>query len=327
MQFVISTHSFLLVVRFDKEWNVTDHKILSNAGHHYGIALHNDEKKHIICSNNGNRLLVFYNNDSFELFETIPPDGRRHEVHQIANAAYGIYIANTGRNSIIYQSLIDDCVDEYFFDSVSYDKNHVNSVFPYHNRLLVMLNNHACPAEVAIMEHEPGKGFTLLNRMTLYHRATHNIFIDKNTLMYNASADRLFVTVDVARRTLGKTLSFPGHTKGMSVTKDVIVTGFSDYGKREIRAKSRGNIAVIDRKSVTPIKTVDLNFSDLPHPVGNVNEIRCLSEPDYAHTCLGQIPQDIDTMKLAPYSYSKVLYGRTKHFLKKTYRRIRTGKS
>ena len=42
-------------------------------------------------------------------------------------------------------------------------------------------------------------------------------------------------------------------------------------------------LAFMDRNTHEVVGTVDPNTDALPHPVGNINEIRCISENDGSH--------------------------------------------
>lgn len=323
MRFAIATHSFLLVITLDKDWTVKEYKVL-NTGHHYGIGLCNQGKGKLICDFGGKDLIVFEKDEPFSLLGSISTGGQHGKVHQVCYANDGIYLANTEYNSIIYQSLVDKSFHEYFFDSVRYDRNHINSVFPDKQRIVVLLHNHFAPSEVAVLRHDRTEGFQFQKRISLWHSGCHNIYLDDHRLMYNASAKGLFVTVDLPKRKIERILRFPGHTKGLCIIDKHILIGFSDHAVREARTTSRGHLAVIDKESLDIVKTVDVNFPDLPHPVGNVNEIRCLTETDYAHYCTERINDNVTTMRLARFTFPKVLLGKAKITLKRLHQKYKT---
>jgi hypothetical protein len=77
-------------------------------------------------------------------------------------------------------------------------------------------------------------------------------------------------------------VGFEGHSKGISMTRDFLVVGLSEHTFRDRRFRSRGQLVIMDRRSLSVIATVDLNFPSLPHPIGNINEVRCLSGEELA---------------------------------------------
>ena len=100
-----------------------------------------------------------------------------------------------------------------------------------------------------------------------------------------AVEEKGIIIVDLEKDRIAKRIPFKGwHTKGISVTDKYIVIGLSEVTFRDKRFVAQGKLAVLDRKSLSILKIVDLNFQDLPHPIGNVNEIRCLSEVDLAQS-------------------------------------------
>jgi hypothetical protein len=129
----------------------------------------------------------------------------------------------------------------------------------------------------------------------------HNIFVDRNYLFYNASAAREFIAVDLAKETVVKKLPFPGfHTKGMSVTQDYIVIGLSAHAAHYMdRIHSVGRLAVIDRHTLSVIKVIEVELPTLAAPIGNINEIRCLSEPELGHSATTTIDLAWNSLRLA----------------------------
>jgi hypothetical protein len=128
----------------------------------------------------------------------------------------------------------------------------------------------------------------------------YNVFIDGDYLFYNASQKHHFVAVDLKKDRIAKRIDFEGwHTKGISVTDKYIVVGLSEHTFRDKRLEAQGRLAVIDKKSLSTHKIIDLNFPELPHPIGNVNEIRCLSELDMAQARPANTRIDWGELRLA----------------------------
>ena len=300
MIFAVATHSFLVIIDLDTDWQIQSYKLL-NTGYHYGMAMvergignsvaqQNSAQIVIyrggesVSQQNDPQLVIFEAGNSFDRIGSIPLGGNIGDVHQLAYANGGIYITNTKYNSLIFQSLETDKRHEYSFESVSQDRNHVNSVYPCGDQIVVMLHNLARQeSELAILRHHLAKGFTLEQRLSLWNLACHNVFFDNDHLLYNASQALSLVAVDIKKDRVIKRLSFEGHSKGMSVTQDYVVIGLSEHTFRDKRSTSKGHLVVIDRRSLSPMATIDLNFPLLPHPIGNINEIRCLSGGELAH--------------------------------------------
>lgn len=279
MHYLISTHSRLLSLNLDDNWQIINMKVI-NDGHHYGIALLPGNTPRFVTKHNTSDLIIYrLENNNFvidgEFFHT-----DNDQIHQIAYGNNGIYIANTFYNSITYQSLDGKIRQEYHFYDHRSDINHVNSVFPCGNLILVMLHNRANLSEIFILEHDLDKGFLPKGVIRLAHTGCHNIFVDEKHIYYCASGSGHFVVVDRKKRRIAKELHFVGHTKGLSVTDDFIVFGVSDHAQREARLTSRGRLVVLERRRFAIVTMVDLNGQG---HVGNVNEIRCLSAPELAH--------------------------------------------
>jgi hypothetical protein len=65
------------------------------------------------------------------------------------------------------------------------------------------------------------------------------------------------------------------------VTNDHYIVGYSEHARREKRSSSCGYLAFVNRKNFRIDATIDLN--QLNGPVGNINEVRCLSGMDFSH--------------------------------------------
>jgi hypothetical protein len=307
MKVAVATHSFLCRFTLDDRWQIEDFQLL-NRGHHYGIAL--DERRDRLYAKVNDRNLDALTDEYALEFGLSTPEqpmerhalrGWLNDVHQTAWANGGLYVANTAYNSIVYQSPETGAFDEYFFDGVRHDKNHVNSVFPWGSRVFVLLHNGGTDrkSEIAQLAHEPGDGFRLEHRLRLWHGGCHNIYIDPPYLLYNASNQGRFAVVDLANERLEEVRNFPGHTKGMVVTPEHVVIGYSDQAERHERPTSDGQLSVIDRDGWQWVTDIDLNVDALPHSIGNVNEVRRLDDTDLAHRGPDSQPPDLSSVRLA----------------------------
>lgn len=310
MKFAIATHSFLLAIEFDRQWRPISHSVLGT-GYHYGIGLcyapSNQSALRFTAYRGGpalaeqvDRELITYQNDlNFTKVAVQKLDESFDDIHQISQVDSGIYLANTGRNSLVYLSN-DGSRQEHFFSQVDYDYNHVNSVFPYGDKVLVMLHNKAHKeSEVVVLKHDRDNGFIQEKNISLWEIGCHNLYVEGEQLFYNGSRENRIVQADLARSCIMQTIKLEGHTKGLSVTDHHILIGMSEHTVRDLRARSKGFIVIIDKASFAVIATVDINFPDLPHPVGNINEIRNLSTQDMAHRFQRNVPLDWAKIKMA----------------------------
>lgn len=277
--YTVATHNFLIVYEFDAHWRVVGHRLLGE-GHHYGTGLPGAGV--FMQKSRDDALTIYRASAPYDRLDTMALHGDNEHIHQIAAANGGVYYANTHRNCVVYQAA-DGAQQRHHFDGQQHNANHVNSVFVAGNIVYAMLHNKANLSEVAVLRHEPARGFKPLRRVRLPHSGCHNVCVDGQRLYYNASGYGHFVALNLASGRPETELRFKGHTKGLSVTREHIVFGYSDFAVRAARQQSRGHLAVLDRESLGLVATIDLNVAELPQPAGNVNEIRCLSEPDAAH--------------------------------------------
>ena len=154
---------------------------------------------------------------------------------------------------------------------------------------------------MVVLRHDVQTGFSIEAVLSLWHGMAHNLFVDEERLYYNASAAKSFVAVDLKSQQIIKEIPFPGrHTKGMAVTDNLIIIGLSDHTLNHLRrSRTEGRLAIIDRRTLELISIVELDLAGLPQPIGNVNEIRCLSGEELGHTRPEAIPLDFGAMKLA----------------------------
>lgn len=309
MRLAVATHSFLSVFELTPQWEISTHHRIAR-GHHYGIAPAADEQSFLALRNARGRSesdesarISYRSTPPFdELSRRALPD-RVADAHQAARRDAYLYVANTSANAVESIPLDGDAPDAYHFGGHTEDVNHVNSVYPVsESRLLALLHNANTPAgisEVAVLDHVAGEGFELVNRTRLWDEGCHNIFIDPPLLVYNASSAGVFCVYDLETNTFRRRLEFPGHTKGLAVSDSHFVIGYSEHASRDERFTSHGQLAVIDRTSLETAATIDLNVDDLPHPIGNINEVRLLDQPDAGHRNGASIEQTLDGLLLA----------------------------
>jgi hypothetical protein len=315
MKFAIATHSFLVVVELDQDWTIKNHKVLGK-GYHYGMTMTDEDwsgqnrsgEQHLVVYRGGDhvsqqndcRLMIYNVDQSFQSVDSIPLNGNFGDVHQLSYANNGLYLVNSKYNSLVFKDFEKNTQIEYSIDNVDYDKNHLNSVYPCGDKILVMLHNKGrLESQLAAFKHVPGEGFKLECLLSLWHYACHNVFLDEHHLLYNASPVHSLIKVDINSKKIVKELNFKGHSKGLSVTSDYIVVGLSEDTFRDRRSVSKGQLVIIDRKTFSIAAVVDLNLPTLPHPIGNINEVRCLSESELANSRPGGLDIECSDLRLA----------------------------
>lgn len=318
MELAVATRSFLTFVELDADCELVRFRCIAD-GRHYGLALPGGCSDRILAiSRDDDEFVVYERNDEngtgsrkerappFRRVDRFPVADGVDDIHQIAACSEGLYIANSGHNSLDWASLGGGKRHRLCFDG--HGSWHINSVFPCGSDLAAVLfhNKSRGYSEIG-WTRRSCEGLDLLHRVTLWDTGCHNVYIDDEILAYNASEVGDFVVVDLATGRIRRRIHFPGHTKGLSVTRDRFVIGVSEYASRWARNTSRGRLAVIDRNSLRVLGRVDLNAPTLPHPIGNVNEIRCLSETELGHAAPTPPPVALDELTFDPGSPSEQL--------------------
>lgn len=285
--FAVGTHSFLLLVETDGRWRLQDLQVLAK-GHHYGIALPSAGGDAFVAKGRGELLTTYRRSASpggvFVADDELPLPAEFGEIHQIAYQDGLFFLANTAHNSLVWMDAGGAVRGRYHFNGKNADIDHINSVFPLGAQQIVCLlhGRGRRPSQIAIMQRRGGAQIELLHLGFLRHFGCHNIYVDRQRLVYNASEAGKVVATDIESG-FRRVLRFPGHTKGLSVLDQHYIVGYSDRVERARRQRSRGHLAVIRRDDLEVEAIIDLNHPSLPHPVGNVNEIRCLSHAEYSH--------------------------------------------
>lgn len=295
MQYLISTHAYLFLYDFDQHWRITARKTINN-DHHYGIALISSDPLHFVAKSHKSELTEYRMTGSDVVDNQVFLHKDNDHIHQMTYANGGIYVANTFYNSVTYQTLDGSVRQEYHFYNSNTDTNHVNSVFPCGDLVLVMLHNFKQRSQVWVMEHDLRRGFTPRHVIHLADPSCHNVFVDDRHLYYCASGSRRFIVVDYRKHRIVKDILASGHTKGLSVTDNHLVIGVSEHAEREARRASRGQLLVLDRRKFGIVAMIDLNEEG---NVGNVNEIRSITLPELARSGERSIAQNLRSFTLA----------------------------
>lgn len=305
-KYVVCTHSFAVVVEVDSDLSVTDYSILSSGGHHYGVALKN---RSFVVKQDSN-VYDQYSLSGHNRTGSVRTPLHARYVHQICFAHGGYYVTDTDHNRIFWFQPDSSDVYSYNINGLDSDYNHVNSVFPCGNNLLVLLHNRGRePSEVVVLRRL-SHDFEPIQRLRLWHGGCHNVFVDGQRLYYNASTDGRLVVVDIQSGTITEEISFPGHVKGLSVHNDTIALGVSEFAERKNRSTSRGRLAILNRHSLSVRAILDLDFDTLPHPIGNINEVRCLEGNEEGQSRRQPVPFDWADVSLNTPSLTESLRAR-----------------
>lgn len=298
--YAIATHSQLLVARLDERGELVSQSTLNSGGHHYGIALDPLDEGTILSKQKSSVLTRYSAESPYESLDEIHIPGRLRFVHQIAAVKGGIYLANSHYNSLVFSGHNEGPYHEFYFNGLHSDVNHVNSVYPCGHQIFVLLHNRGKkPSQIVILDHDLDRGFEYRKTLNLWHGGCHNVIVDDGRLYYNASADGRFVVIDLERQEVIKEMAFPGHTKGMSLKGDTLVLGYSDSVAREQRVSARGYLVSVSTSDLSVRSIVDLNTVGSKGPVGNVNEVRCISGGERGHTRRGAAISEWEELRLA----------------------------
>lgn len=306
MRFVLATHAYLLLATLTPDRRAAEVELV-HSGYHFGLAPLPASRLLVYYGGENayqqdqRRLLTYQVGDSAEMLHSHPLLGEWGDVHQIAWANDGLYLTNTQFNTLVYQNLLTGQTDHYVFEGRRHDWNHINSIYPCGRQLFVILHNRARrESQLAILHHDPQRGLELQRTLSLWDRGCHNVFIDGDRLYYSASQVNQLVVVDLTADAVVQRLAFAGwHIKGLSAAGDVIALGLSEHTMRDRRAFTHGRLALIDRRTLALVAEIPLSLGDPPRPIGNINEIRCLSAEELAHARPQPTPQTWEDVRLA----------------------------
>ncbi|MEQ9287547.1 MAG: hypothetical protein RIG77_11590 [Cyclobacteriaceae bacterium] len=274
--FLIGTHSFLLHVNLVGDDSLKKLSTLNN-GHHYGISCPAHEPN-VFYSKNKDGYFNKYDCRTLRMLGQVSFGDDVGHVHQCIKTEKGIYLTDTLHNRLMFISN-KGRRSEYYINGLKEDVNHLNSIFICGEQLVLLLNNKSDLSEVYILNHLCKDKFELWETIKLNHRGCHNVYIENNYLYYNASEDGLFVRLNLIDQTQ-ECIEFGGHTKGLSVTLKNFIIGVSEYAQQNERYHTNGSIAIIDKAQFKTKSIVPLQLGK--ESVGNINEIRCISEYDYS---------------------------------------------
>lgn len=241
-------------------------------GEFYGIGR---EKYTYVYQNQGIKgriLKIDIKNDNIkniEVFlENIDPG-----CHQMEIDKGKIYLTNTHKNSILIIEIKNKKITEKFpiGKIISREKSrnygHINSIF-FDNKIYLLAHNDSVRtkknSEILIFDIN----FNLLDRKKTSAKSAHNIVKYDNKIIVCDSLNKRLIDVE-NNQTLAE---FDLFTRGISINKDEILIGGSEYKSRIKRNFSIGKIYVLNKDFKV------IREEKLP---GMVQEIRCINRKDY----------------------------------------------
>ena len=265
------------------------HEIDRYGGQFYGVTW---DDKQIIVSCKGSKAhgtFLRYYDHSFNKIKDFKSN-TINDVHQIAmDKKNGLWVTSTGRNSLV---LVNgkEC-KEIKIGRRRRDINHINSVWVDGDSLWLCFHNkwksphnyesefRKYPATKDINVARPLKEIKV-------GRGCHNVYEKDGYLFLCSSNQYSFMKYDLETSEIVNTLNTTKlnifgktywHCRGLAYDGKYFYVGLSLHARREIRHDVEiGGIMVVDEN----LKLVSLISLE---KIGQVNEIRCLDKPDFAH--------------------------------------------
>jgi hypothetical protein len=214
--------------------------------------------------------------------------------HQVLCAPNGwAVIANTGRNRItIYDPAShfhrDLRINDINHDVMGHENKcgeHFNSVFIKNDRLYVLA--HGFEKQSYVLEYT-FPGCELVRRQDASQKTgMHNIWVDDDGRMISCNSPSGELVDIKSDEVIWRGAAV--HSRGLAVSRDHIILGDSEIGKRENRVYSQTGLWLIDRRSMKTLDYIPLG------PYGVVFDIRLLDVPDEAHH--GKTFKNIDALE------------------------------
>jgi hypothetical protein len=314
MRYAIASHAMLATVDIDpRTFEVADWNVLSQ-GYHYGIGVEgSDGPAAVLRAYRGGdsphrqsspSLLTFdHHRGTAGAVSSLDGFG---DVHQLVPHAGGWLVADTQHDRIVFLGGAERFT--WSFGDDDSDVHHVNSIFPAGRTVLAMLHNRRRrESQIAVLEFDPDRGFDLVALLSLWDILCHNVYVEGDRLLYNASYVNELVLVDLSEDRVARRVRLDaaaavlpggrGHAKGLSVSGDHVALGVSEEASRDHRPTSQGALMLLDRRELEMEALVPLDM--FPFPVGNINEVRRLDRPDLAQGAPHLAPRDWRSLRLA----------------------------
>ncbi len=204
------------------------------------------------------------------------------EPHQLVCAPNGwVIIADTGRNRIVLYNPTNDFYKTIKISDPEWDRlgpgdtrgDHVNSVYVKHGKLYALA--HGFEKTAYLLEYSFPEGELLNKRAIKYRTGLHNLWLDDANRMFACHSAAGEIIELNTNEVIWRGSAF--YSRGLSVTKDIIIVGDSERALRKDRDHLQSGLWIIDRKSLQTLDFIPLGS------YGSLLEVRVLDEPDEAH--------------------------------------------
>lgn len=245
---------------------------LIDFGQYYGVTI---TGKKIIAykqlQNKGQIVSFELNSTKKNKSKEIKLDNLPKGCHQIDHFESNLYITNTYDNSILKYDLESFILVDEFFPLGTLNNGrksnnyaHINSIFRGNEFWYLFCHNETQKTKRKSTILKLNAQFEIIEIIDSLASNGHNIIEYKKNLFYcNSTSNEVLMNEKVI-------FQVDLFTRGLSITKDFIVFGGSEYAIRELRSRATGKIYINKN-----YETVDLRIP------GMVQEIRCVSELDY----------------------------------------------
>jgi hypothetical protein len=276
LQAIVSTLNYLLLINLKKQ---TCKILEGHRGRYYGISWDANSTlilTHSSHNKNGTQGYLSFGNQA-KLIELSNP----HQTLWLPDNK--IAIANTGKNCL---TLFDPSSNEYkdhYFNEVTADHNaagetcgdHFNSLFYKNDRLFVLAHHFYKTSYVLELAYPSCE--ILKKQEVMFRSGMRNIWVDENNNIFSSHSE----SGSLIEITSGNTLWNNGtprlYQKGLAVTKDYFIVGDGQRGTYEERMRMQTAVWLIDKKNYSSVDYIPFG------PFGQIQEIRIIDEPDFAH--------------------------------------------
>lgn len=284
---IVSTIHFLLLI------DLTSRRVVPLESHrpgYYGISWH-PQGKDLVLSHDRAEHVTFADIGSYAASEVgVVSCGQRttpgflSAPHQILCASDGrIVCTNTGRNAVaVFDFDRPGQVQEVRLSDARWDRfnadgaegDHLNSVFEKNGRLYVMAHRFTNGSKLGVFAYP---GLELVEVRAIEGRTgLHNIWIGDEGEAISCHSEAGAVIELETNRLLWES-GGPVYTRGLAVSRDVVLVGESERALRGQRGNCQCGLWMLDRRTWQAVDYFPLG------PYGQVHEVRLLNVEDLAH--------------------------------------------
>jgi hypothetical protein len=264
----------LLVASKNGLYLIDNDVTLLRKGEFYGIAIHDQNVFVFQRNKNQNGYIVRFKKDLSDLTDpVIITDQLDWGCHQMDWFDGYLYLTDTFDNSIIKLDEDGEILERFYpvgeltegRESSNYA--HINSLFFEKGEVFLLFHNDTSKTGRNTEIVKTNRDFVVNMRHVTKASHGHNIVCFKDDLYYCDSQSKTLMKND------HKLFQADLFTRGLSILEQFIVLGGSEYAQREDRNNVKGKIYILDHRG-----NLKIDFT-IP---GMVQEIRCLTQKDYA---------------------------------------------